>query len=138
MADAFISHSPRLTWRRAGHYFECEAPARDVERGRREIASEGGRVSGATGRSVYGAESGPGTAVAAERRGPPSGRCALLGRQHHHFGADLDTVVEVDHVVVDHADAARCRTAADAPRRVGAMNAIEGAAEIHRPRSEGI
>jgi len=33
--------------------------------------------------------------------------------QYHDLGADLDAVVEVDHVLVDHPDASGCRAAAD-------------------------
>src|SRR3984893_9529977 len=64
---------------------------------------------------------------------------ALLGcGQHDHLGADLHTAIEVHHVVVDHPDAARCRAPADAPRRIGAVNAIEGTAEIQGTRPERI
>ena len=46
---------------------------------------------------------------------PVESGCGLtLGDgQYHDLGADLDAVVEVDHVLVDHPDASGCRAAAD-------------------------
>src|SRR5262245_54846425 len=57
---------------------------------------------------------------------------------HNDFRADLHAVVEIDHVLVAHADAARGHRGADRPRLVGAMNAIERRAEIERARAERI
>src|SRR5262249_54929928 len=54
------------------------------------------------------------------------------------LGADLDAVVQVDHVVIDHADASGGRAAADGRGRVGAVDAVEAAAEIHGARAERI
>ena len=62
---------------------------------------------------------------------------AAIG-QHHHLGADLDAVVKIDHVVIEHADAARRHAAADGRRHVGAVNAISRIAEIERARAERI
>src|ERR1700730_5385117 len=80
----------------------------------------------------------PGEPLSSEEGTKAAGGALLGCRQHDHLGADLHTAIEVDHVVVDHTDAARCRAAADAPRRIGAMNAIEGAAEIQGARTERI
>src|SRR6202011_1528416 len=80
----------------------------------------------------------PGEPLSSEEGAEAAGGALLGGGQHDHLGADLDTAIEVDHVVVDHTDAARCRAAADAPRRVGAVNAIEGAAEIQGARTEWV
>ena len=44
-------------------------------------------------------------AISVERVEPGGGGLALGDRQHHDLGADLDAAVEVDHVVVGHADA---------------------------------
>src|SRR5215831_11377738 len=78
-----------------------------------------------------------GDAVLVEQAKP--GRGATLGsRQHHHLGADIDAVIEVDDVLVGHADASGCRAAADGRGRVGAVDAVEGTAEIHGARAERI
>src|SRR6266571_3828752 len=57
---------------------------------------------------------------------------------HHHLGADLDAVIEVDHVLVAHADAAGRHLGADRPRFVGAVDAIERGPEVERARAERI
>src|SRR5947207_291696 len=62
----------------------------------------------------------------------------IWGLDHHHLGADPDAVVEVDDVLVAHADAAGGDRGADGPRFVRAMNAVERGAEIHRPGAERI
>src|SRR5262249_506813 len=67
------------------------------------------------------------------------GRGATLGnRQHHDLGADLDAVIEVDDVLVGHADASGCRAAADGRGSVGAVDAVETTAEIHGARARRI
>src|SRR5258707_13929853 len=53
-----------------------------------------------------------------------------------HLRADLDPVVEVDHVLVEHADAARRYRVADRVRLVRAVDAVERGAEIHDARAE--
>src|SRR3954470_17906261 len=50
---------------------------------------------------------------------------------HDHLGADLDLLVEVDDVLVAHADAAGRHRLSDRPRLVGAVDAVERRAEIH-------
>src|SRR5436309_13034503 len=57
---------------------------------------------------------------------------------HHDLGADLDPLIEVDHVLVSHADAAGRDLGADGPGLVRAVDAIERRAEIHRTRPERI
>src|SRR5262249_4114304 len=58
--------------------------------------------------------------------------------QHDHLGADADPTVEVDDVLVGHAEAARRHRLADGFRLVRSMDAIERGAEIHRARTERI
>src|SRR5262249_34150985 len=62
----------------------------------------------------------------------------LLDGQHDHFAADVDAVVEVDDVLVDHADAARGDPAPDGRGSVGAVDAIDGATQIHGAGTERI
>src|SRR6201988_5279375 len=57
---------------------------------------------------------------------------------HDDLGADIDPTVEVDHVFVAHPDATGRDRGADGPWLVGAVNAIERRAEIHRARAEWI
>src|SRR5215475_6263508 len=57
---------------------------------------------------------------------------------HDHCRADLRAIVEVDHVVVLHADAARRRSRADLPRLGRAVDAIKRRAKVKRPRAERI
>src|SRR5215470_178865 len=52
-------------------------------------------------------------------------------RQDHHFGADVYAPIEVGHVLVEHADAAARHLMADGGRRVGAVDAVNGIAEVH-------
>src|SRR4051812_4067189 len=60
-------------------------------------------------------------------------------RLHHHdLGAEVDAAVQVDDVLVAHADAARGDVGADGPGLVGAVNTVERRAEIHRARAERI
>src|SRR5207249_11910941 len=63
---------------------------------------------------------------------------AAAYRQHHDLRTDVSPVIEIDHILVEQADAARGHEAADGFGRVGAVNAIDGVAEIHRARAEGI
>src|SRR6516164_2254345 len=53
-------------------------------------------------------------------------RVPLLRGQHHHHGAQLHALVEVDDVLVGHADAARGDRLANVFRLVGAVDAVEG------------
>jgi hypothetical protein len=47
----------------------------------------------------------------------------VLRFQHHYDGADADAIIEIDDVLVGHADAARGDRRADIFRLVGAVNA---------------
>src|SRR5579862_2393679 len=58
--------------------------------------------------------------------------------QHHHRGADRDTIIEIDHVLIGHAEAAGGDGLSDRLRLVGAVDAIERRAEIERPRTEWV
>src|SRR5215813_6476779 len=57
---------------------------------------------------------------------------------HDHGRADLDPVIEIDHVLVGQADAARRRRRANRVRLVRAVDAVKRRAEIHRARAERI
>src|SRR5579864_6595292 len=57
---------------------------------------------------------------------------------HHDLGAHGHSVIEVGDIGVDEAEAARRHFRADRIRAVGAMNAIDRGAEIHRPRAERV
>src|SRR5881394_1306140 len=57
---------------------------------------------------------------------------------HHHLGADLDLFVEVDDVLVAHADAAGRHRMSDRPRLVGAVDAVERGAKVHRARTQRV
>src|SRR6266404_3935753 len=46
--------------------------------------------------------------------------------QHDHLGADPHTIVEIDHVVIDHSNTAGGNVAPDLPGLVCAMNAVQG------------
>ena len=54
------------------------------------------------------------------------------------MGADIHPVVEIGHVVVDQAEAARRHRLTDGLRRVGAVDAVDGVAEIHGAGAERI
>src|SRR5579871_3176832 len=58
--------------------------------------------------------------------------------QHHHGGADGDTIIEIDHVLIGHAEAAGGDGLSDRLRLVGAVDTIERRAEIERPRPERV
>src|SRR5258705_13969799 len=57
---------------------------------------------------------------------------------HDHAGADPDPFVEIDHVLVAHADAARRHRRADRPGLVRSVNAVERGAELHSERAERV
>src|SRR4051812_32545934 len=80
------------------------------------------------------------SASKSETAADEGGRSAftIRGSQHDHPGADIDAAVEVDDVLIAHADAARGYVGADRPGLVGAVDAIERGAEIHRARPERI
>src|SRR5215216_6041270 len=63
-------------------------------------------------------------------------------RKHHDLGADLDALVEIDHVLIDHADAAGGDAPADGPRLDGAVDAEQGVLvalpQVHGARSQRI
>src|SRR5262249_14985403 len=57
---------------------------------------------------------------------------------HDHLGADLDLAVQVDDVLIAHADTAGRHRLPDGPGLVRAVNAIEARAEIHSARAERV
>src|SRR4051812_26459114 len=63
---------------------------------------------------------------------------AIRHRLHDHLGADVDPRVEVGNVFIGEAQAAGGNVGADRLRSVGAMDAIDGAAEIHRAGAERV
>ena len=65
-------------------------------------------------------------------------RAAAAIRQHHDLGAERHAIVEIRDVLVGEADAARRHALADGRRRVGAVDAEQGIAEIHGARAERI
>src|SRR5260370_36104628 len=75
----------------------------------------------------------------AKRSGHPVGWPFLLGpatgSDHDDLGADADAAIEIDHIVVAHRDAARRYVGADGPGLVGAVDAVERRAQIHRARA---
>src|SRR5262249_44155181 len=66
------------------------------------------------------------------------GQTKLLHRKYNDFSAKSNAIVEVDHIIVDQADAAARGALANARRVIGAVNAIFGAADIDRPRAQWI
>ena len=58
--------------------------------------------------------------------------------QHHHRGADRDAVIEVGDVVIGHAEAAGRHRLADRLRLVGAVDAVQRRAQIHRAGAERV
>src|SRR5215510_16364960 len=62
--------------------------------------------------------------------------------QHHHDRAHFDAVVEIDHVLVGHPDAARRNRMSDPFRLVGSMDAVQrvpaAGEEIDAARAHGI
>src|SRR3984893_14654003 len=67
----------------------------------------------------------------AQRLALPKFGAALGHRQHDHLGADVDAGVEVGDVVIGQADAAGGDVLADGVGGVGAVDAVDGATEIH-------
>src|SRR5438552_7340026 len=57
---------------------------------------------------------------------------------HDDLGADRYVIVEIAHVGVDEAEAAGGDLGADGIRPVGAVDAVDGGAEIHRAGAERI
>src|SRR5204863_5856190 len=57
---------------------------------------------------------------------------------NHNLGADRYAFVQVDDVIVDQPETARRDGAADRLRLVGAVNAVDGAAEIERAGAERV
>src|SRR5690242_19854989 len=57
---------------------------------------------------------------------------------HHHAGTDRDAAIEVGDVRIDQAEAAGGYGGADGIRPVGAVDAVDGGAEIHRAGAERI
>jgi hypothetical protein len=53
---------------------------------------------------------------------------------HDHLGADIDPVIQIDHIIVDKTKAARRDGLSYCLRGIGAVDAIDGIAEIHRGR----
>jgi hypothetical protein len=47
-------------------------------------------------------------------------------RQHDDLGADPHAIVEIDHIVIDHSNAAGGNVAPDLPWLVCAMDAVQG------------
>src|SRR6476619_4362968 len=56
----------------------------------------------------------------------------------NHLGANRDALVEVGDIGIDQPEAARGNRGADRVGPVGAVDAVDGGAEIHRPRAERI
>src|SRR3984957_6247856 len=69
---------------------------------------------------------------------PPASLLKSDGLPDDHLRADRHAVVKVNHVVVHQTKAARRNCVSDRLQLVGAVNAIDGAAEIHRSRAERI
>jgi hypothetical protein len=55
---------------------------------------------------------------------------ARLLMLHHNLGSDRHAAVEVGNVLVDHAEAPRRYSLANRLRRIGAVDAIDGGADI--------
>src|SRR5262249_5304864 len=66
------------------------------------------------------------------------GSYAAFGGRPHRLRADVDGFVEIDDIVVPHADAPARTLPADGRRLIGAVDAIDGAAEIHGAGAERI
>src|SRR5689334_10395305 len=59
-------------------------------------------------------------------------------RQHNDLGADLHAAIEVDHILVFETDAAARYLLADGARRVGAVDTILRAGDVHGAGAERI
>src|SRR5689334_18143345 len=57
---------------------------------------------------------------------------------HHHGGADTDAGIEIGHVFVGHAEAARRHRLSDGLRLIGTVDAVERRAEIDGARAEWV
>src|SRR5438445_316069 len=57
---------------------------------------------------------------------------------HLDRGSNIDPFIEIDHVLVAHADAARRHRTADCPWLVGAVDAVFGGADIERAGAERV
>src|ERR1700722_18555504 len=57
---------------------------------------------------------------------------------HDHLGADRHAIVEIGNVGIDQPEAARRDLGADRIRPVGAVDAVDGGPEIHRPRAKRV
>src|SRR5260370_20777883 len=63
---------------------------------------------------------------------------AAVHRQHDHLGADLDSRIEIGDLRIVETDATGRNLRAEGLRRVGAVDAVDRAAEIHRASAERI
>jgi len=52
-----------------------------------------------------------------------------------HFGADRNTVVQIDDIGIDQAETSGRHGRPDGLRRIGPMDAIDGVAEVKRARA---
>src|SRR6476620_4073553 len=68
----------------------------------------------------------------------PAPRSDFRPLPDNHLGADRNAVVEIGHIRVGQAEAARRHRGADGLRLVGAVNAIDRGAEIHGAGAERI
>src|SRR6185437_926744 len=59
-------------------------------------------------------------------------------RQHHNARSDLYAIEQVLDILIEHADAARRDEVSDRRWLVGAVNAIDGRAEIHRASAKRV
>jgi hypothetical protein len=55
----------------------------------------------------------------------------VASAQHDHLGADTDTTIEIDHILVGHAEASRLYGLADGLGFVQSVNAVERGTEIY-------
>src|SRR5919106_3482802 len=69
---------------------------------------------------------------------PPGKRSDFRTLPDDDLGADRNAFVEIGHVGIGQTEAARRHRGADGLRLVGAMNAVDRAAEIQRARAERI
>src|SRR5262249_61927337 len=77
--------------------------------------------------------------TATRARLDPDGRgCVLiiLLMLHHNFGAERDTRVKIDHIVVDQPEAPRRHRLSNSLRRIGAVDPVNRPTEVHRARTK--
>ena len=79
----------------------------------------------------------PAVAVAARWLGRDTGRPEPL-EGHRDLGADVDARIEVQHILVVHADAALGDGRTDGPGRVGAVDAIHARSEVERADAQRV